>query len=344
MMTGRWRAEDPVNVSVVIPTYNRARVVGEAIDSALAQTHERLEVIVVDDGSTDDTAERVGRRRDRRLRYVRREHAGVSSARNAGIAAATGDLVSFLDSDDLWKPEKIETEVAALARHPEAGGVFSDLEKREGATIVPSFMRRTRVFARLLGGRAFPEGLLLPSRALYLCLLQEIPIKTPALTVRRSALERVGGFDERWTSSEDWEFLLRLARSESLLYLDRPLAVIRVSTDSLRRGDQERGELTMLQLLAAEYHRLSDPEARRAAAAGIVERAKHLSWYYRDTGRRRDAMRTCLRAFRVVGDAELLLRALMVWGPEDPRRYLARMLSTRVGRLLGYGLLSGSLV
>ena len=167
---------------------------------------------------------------------------------------------------------------------------------------------------------AFPEGLLLPSRALYLCLLQEIPIKTPALTVRRSALERVGGFDERWTSSEDWEFLLRLARSESLLYLDRPLAVIRVSTDSLRRGDQERGELTMLQLLAAEYHRLSDPEARRAAAAGIVERAKHLSWYYRDTGRRCDAMRVCLSAFRVVGDAELLLRALMVWGPEDPRQ------------------------
>src|SRR5437764_3981856 len=344
MMTGRWRAEDPVKVSVVIPTYNRARVVGEAIDSALAQTHERLEVIVVDDGSTDDTAERVGRRRDPRLRYVRREHVGVSSARNAGIAAATGDLVSFLDSDDLWKPEKIETEVAALARHPEAGGVFSDLEKREGATVVPSFMRRTRVFARLLGGRAFPEGLLLPSRALYLCLLQEIPIKTPALTVRRSALERVGGFDERWTSSEDWEFLLRLARTESLLYLDRRLAVIRVSTYSVLPGDQARGELTVAHSLAGERRRLSDPEARRAAAAGIVERAKHPSWYYRDTGRRRAAMRTCLSAFRVVGEAELLLRALMVWGPEDPRRYLARMLSTRVGRLLGYGVLSGGLV
>src|SRR2546430_5045550 len=257
-----------MKVSVVIPTYNRARVVGEAIDSALAQTHERLEVIVVDDGSTDDTAERVGGRRDPRLHYVRREHAGVSSARNAGIAAATGDLVSFLDSDDLWKPEKIETEVAALARHPEAGGVFSDLEKREGATVVPSFMRRTRVFSRLLGGRAFPEGLLLPSWALYLCLLQEIPIKTPALTVRRSALERVGGFDERWTSSEDWEFLLRLARSESLLYLDRPLAVIRVSTDSLRRGDQERGELTMLQLLAGVF--LDQPDGVLAVTAASV--------------------------------------------------------------------------
>src|SRR5260370_6154365 len=124
-------AGGPLKVSVVIPTYNRARVVGGAIESALAQTHERLEVIVVDDGSTDDTAERVGRRRDPRLRYVRREHAGVSSARNAGIGAPTGDLVSFLDSDDLWKPENIETEIAALALHPGAGGVFSDLRKRE---------------------------------------------------------------------------------------------------------------------------------------------------------------------------------------------------------------------
>src|SRR5438445_2990879 len=123
-----------VKVSVVIPTYNRARVVGEAIESALAQTHGNLEAIVIDDGSTDDTAERVGRLRDPRLRYLGRAHAGVSSARNAGIAAATGDLVSFLDSDDLWKPDKLAAEVAALAGHPAAGGVFSDLEKREGAT------------------------------------------------------------------------------------------------------------------------------------------------------------------------------------------------------------------
>ena len=186
--------------------------------------------------------------------------------------------------------------------------------------------------------------MLLSSRALYLCLLQEVPIKTPALTVRRSALARVGGFDERWTSSEDWEFLLRFARRESLLYLDRPLAVIRVSTDSLRRGDQERGELTMLRLLAGERRRVADPEARRAAAAGIVERAKHLSWYYRDRGRRAAAMRTCLDAFRLVWEAELLQRALLVWGPQNPRRYLGRMLSARAGGLLWYGVLSGSLV
>ena len=334
----------PVTVSVVIPTHDRGRVVVEAIESALAQTHPPLEVIVVDDGSTDDTAERVGRLRDARVRYLRRSHAGVSAARNAGIAAATGDLVAFLDSDDLWKPDKVEAEIAALARYPSAGGVFSDLEKVDGATFVPSFMRRTRVFSRLLAERAYREGLLLSPRALSLCLLQEVPIKTPALTVRRSALERVGGFNEAWTSSEDWEFLLRFARRESLVYVDRPLAVIRISADSLRRRDQERGELMMLRLLASERRRVSDPEARRAATIGIVERAKHLSWYYRDRGRRLAAARTCLHAFRLVWQTELLLRALMVWAPQNPRHYLRRMLSARTAELLCYGVLSASLV
>ena len=334
----------PVTVSVVIPTHDRGRVVVEAIESALAQTHPPLEVIVVDDGSTDDTAERVGRLRDARVRYLRRPHAGVSAARNAGIAAATGDLVAFLDSDDLWKPDKVEAEIAALARYPSAAGVFSDLEKVDGATFVPSFMRRTRVFSRLLAERAYREGLLLSPRALYLCLLQEVPIKTPALTVRRSALERVGGFNEAWTSSEDWEFLLRFARRGSLVYVDRPLAVIRISADSLHRRDQERGELMMLRLLASERRRVADPEARRAATLGIVERAKHLSWYYRDRGRRLAAARTCLHAFRLVWQTELLLRALMVWAPQNPRHYLRRMLSARTAELLCYGVLSASLV
>ena len=334
----------PVTVSVVIPTHDRGRVVVEAIESALAQTHPPLEVIVVDDGSTDDTAERVGRLRDARVRYLRRSHAGVSAARNAGIAVATGDLVAFLDSDDLWKADKVEAEIAALARYPSAGGVFSDLEKVDGATFVPSFMRRTRVFSRLLAERAYRDGLLLSARALSLCLLQEVPIKTPALTVRRSALERAGGFNEAWTSSEDWEFLLRFARRESLVYVDRPLAVIRISADSLHRRDQERGELMMLRLLASERRRVADPEARRAATVGIVERAKHLSWYYRDRGRRLAAARTCLHAFRLVWQTELLLRALMVWAPQNPRHYLRRMLSARTAELLCYGVLSASLV
>ena len=335
----------PVTASVVIPTHDRGRVVVEAIESALAQTHPHLEVIVVDDGSTDDTAQRVARMNDPRVRYVHRPHAGVSAARNTGIALATGDLVAFLDSDDLWKPHKLETEIAALARYPAADGVFSDLEKLDGATFVPSFMRHTRVFSRLLAERAYPERLLVSRRALYLCLLQEVPIKTPALIVRRSALARVGGFDEGWRSAEDWEFLLRFARRASLLYVDSALAVIRILPDSLHRRDQERGELTMLRLLADERRRATDPEARRAATAGIVERAKHLSWYYRDRGRRIAAAWAYLHAFRLAWQTELLLRALAVWGPQNPRRYLGTMRSARArGLLLCYGVLAASLV
>ena len=100
----------------------------------------------------------------------------------------------------------------------------------------------------------------------------------------------------------------------------------------------------MLHLLASERRRVADPEARRAATVGIVERAKHLSWYYRDRGRRLAAARTCLHAFRLVWQTELLLRALMVWAPQNPRRYLRRMLSARTAELLCYGVLSASLV
>ena len=115
--------------------------------------------------------------------------------------------------------------------------------------------------------------------------------------------------------------------------------------NSLRRRDQERGELTMLRLLASERRCVTDPEARRAATVGVVERAKHLSWYYRDRGRRMAATRTCLHAFRLVGRTELLLRALLVWGPQNPRRYFGRVLSARAeGLLLCYAVLSASLV
>ena len=97
--------------SVIIPTFNRATLVLHAVDSVLAQTYGNFELIVVDDGSTDDTVERLRRIVDRRLSIVTISHGGVSTARNAGIAVASGALISFLDSDDLWLPHKLASEV-----------------------------------------------------------------------------------------------------------------------------------------------------------------------------------------------------------------------------------------
>ncbi len=117
-------------VSVVIPTYNRGHTVCEAIESVLAQTFGDFEVIVVDDGSADDSAEKIAAIRDSRVRYIRQSNAGVSAARNRGVAEARGEIISFLDSDDLWKPEKLTHEVRFLEEHPEVPAVFGDIEVR----------------------------------------------------------------------------------------------------------------------------------------------------------------------------------------------------------------------
>lgn len=318
-----------MKVSVIIPTYNRGHVVGQAIESVLAQTYRNFEVLVVDDGSVDDTARRLpswteGGDRARRVRYLRRPHRGVAAARNAGVAAAAGSVVSFLDSDDLWKPDKLEHEVGFLLRHPDADAVFSDLEKQDGRLFLPSFMRASPVFARRLSGLAPGQEVVLSGRAMYLALLQEAFVKPSALTLRRGAFERAGGFDESWSSCEDWEFLLRFAKRARFGYIDRPLAVLRLSPDSLHRVDQPRGEAAMLALLAREREALQgDREARAAVERGLRERVKSFAWYYEGAGRRWRATGVFLRGFRVTGDPELLARAAVPWMPFALRR-LAR--------------------
>lgn len=305
-----------MTVSVIIPTYNRAHTVLDAVDSVLGQRFGDLELIVVDDGSTDDTAVRLAAVADRRLRCIRGRHAGVSAARNLGVAHAAGELVAFLDSDDLWHQDKLACEVDFLRRHPEIDAVFTDLEKHHGDVVTPSFMRETAVFSRHLRKAAYPDGLVLEPREMRLCLLEEVPIKPSALTLRRGAFDAAGRFDETWSSSEDWEFLLRLSRQHRFAYLDRPLAVLHISPDSLHIVDQSRGEMAMIRLLVRERGRVGDDlEALAAVRRGLVSRIKHFGWHYADAGHRGRACGVFLRGFGLTGDLGLLARAAAVWFP-----------------------------
>ena len=319
-----------MHVTVVIPTYNRGHVVMRAVTSALAQTHADLDVLVVDDGSTDDTADRLKTIEDPRLQYVVRPHAGVSATRNAGVKLATGHFVSFLDSDDEWKPHKLECELAFFEKHPEVDAVFTDLEKYDGDVFVPSFMRESPLFSRRLTEVCRGEGIVVPSREMYLYLLQEVFVKPSALTMRLEAFRCAGGFDERWSSSEDWEFLLRFAKWGRFGYIDEPLVILRISRDSLHRIDQPRGETAMLGLLARERDALAgDPQALAAVRRGLRERVKQFAWYYEDRRQCATAIGIYLRGFRLMHDPELLLRAAAVWLPQAARDRLGKAFKLR---------------
>ncbi|MGD1027444.1 glycosyltransferase family 2 protein [Candidatus Binatus soli] len=304
-------------VTVIIPTYNRAHILSQAIESVLAQTMGDFELVIVDDGSTDGTAEIVRGFSDSRIRYIQQANAGPGMARNRGVAEATSQYVSFLDSDDLWTPDKLSSCLTFLSNHPEVGGIFHDLEWRSGDEVRPSFVRAhsARMLAWLAGG-SYPEGTLIPDRELHLLLLQEVPIKPTALIVDKLAFKTSGGFNS-WVWGEDWEFLLRFAKQNRLAYLDRPLGVRRTTPDSAQLKEIKRNFTVACELLSSQRSLISsqDTEALAAISTGITQIAKGMSWEYLKRGKRLPAINTCLIGFAKTGNVELLFRALGVCLP-----------------------------
>ena len=213
-------------VSVVIPTYNSGHFIREAVDSVLAQTYRNVELIVVDDGSTDNTAEALGAYGDR-LRVIRQENAGPSAARNRGIREAAGDLIAFLDADDLWHPQKLEVQLRVCLENPDAGMISClTLPYAHAAALkqeVPAKFEvsEVRLFDLLLGR----------------------PIQTPAALIRKKILAAVGGFDEGLRMAEDWHLWLRVAQHTRILLLGVPMVLIREHAGNVSRdADRMRAD------------------------------------------------------------------------------------------------------
>jgi glycosyltransferase involved in cell wall biosynthesis len=237
-------------VSVIIPAWNRAREVCRAIDSALAQTLPPLEVIVVDDGSTDETPEVLARYGDR-IRVVRQDNQGVAAARNAGIAAARGDLLAFLDSDDAWLPRKLELQAARIETDPGLGLVHCGVEF-EGTTIHLDGME----------GSVASEILRL-DRTVILA-------HGSGVMVPRRVAEEVGGFDARMRVSEDWDFCYRVATRYRVGFVAEPLVLVARHATGLH-NDIARMEQGMLLALEKAF---ADPAVRplRAHTYGRLHR------------------------------------------------------------------------
>jgi glycosyltransferase involved in cell wall biosynthesis len=196
-----------IRISVIVPTFNRAWILREAIESVLAQTFKDFELIVVDDGSEDGT-DRLLAAYGNRIRVHRQENRGVSSARNAGIAMARGSLVALLDSDDTWLPTKLERQVAFMDSRP--GILISQTEEiwiRNGRRVNPARKHRK------------PSGQFF-EKSLEMCM-----VSPSAVMMRRGLIEVVGPFDESLPACEDYDLWLRIGCRFPIWLLDEPLVV-----------------------------------------------------------------------------------------------------------------------
>jgi glycosyltransferase involved in cell wall biosynthesis len=261
----------PAAVSVIIPTYNRGWILAEAIDSVLAQDYSDYELIVVDDGSTDATAA-VLDAYGSRIRVCRQNNRGVSAARNAGIGAASAELIAFLDSDDLWLPSKLGQQVAFFNRHPDA--LVCQTEEiwiRNGVRVNPKKRHRK------------PSGTIFEP-SLELCL-----VSPSAVMIRRSVFDQVGLFDESLPACEDYDLWLRVSSRFPVYRMPTPLIVKRGGhSDQLsRQPGLDRYRIQAL-LNIIESGRLADSQ-KEAALRVLRKKCRIYAAGCRKRGRMQEA-------------------------------------------------------
>ena len=280
-------------LSVVIPTRNRTQLVCEAIESALCQKNGQVEVIVVDDGSTDDTANVLTRSFGSRIHLLRMpRRRGVGAARNAGMRLASGELLAFLDDDDLWLPGKLDAELCVFERFPDAEAVVSDsLTFVEGQAAEQSFFARNGLLAATQGQVRWV------SECQWLWTNSQKGVAMCSMTLRRSVLGRLGEtwFAEDLVSCEDWELEMRVYHLCRVAVLPEVWAWVRCFDDGARLGraapgkpptrEQEigllRDRLKVMERshwltgldadLAAELERFRDNNARQLARLAKFE-------------------------------------------------------------------------
>jgi glycosyltransferase involved in cell wall biosynthesis len=209
----------PPTVSIILPTYNRAPLLPRAVTSALSQTYADFELIIVDDGSSDDTPTVVAGFTDRRIVYLPRRHEGAAAAENAGLAIARGRFIGFLDDDDEWLPGKLAAQVAAFAEEPpETGVVYTGRWRLQGGR--RSYGPSPRILRK--NGAIHREIVRRTTHVSLVCAL-----------VRRECFDEVGGFDESLPTSNDYDLWIRMSRRYRFRYLPDPLVLVHATAGSM---------------------------------------------------------------------------------------------------------------
>lgn len=277
-----------MQVSVIIPTYNSARFLTEAIDSVLAQSLKDFEILVIDDGSTDET-ETVMQRYGSPVRYIRQENGGVAVARNRGIRESRGRFVAFLDADDTWLPDKLALQIAALRNHPDRRFCYTAFR------LVTSDLAPLGVVGSTRQGLALEDLLLRGNVVGSIC----------TVLCERSLFDKTDGFDPALSQCADWDMWVRLAALTEFLYLDQPTVTYRQHGSNMSRNAPllEYDSLRVLEKGFAMPEVTSSLRAKRRTA--FARNYMVLAGTYFHARRYRDFLRCAARSvsmdFRQVG-------------------------------------------
>lgn len=296
---------DTSTVSVVIPVYNGAKFIAKAIDSVLAQTYPVHELIVVNDGSKDDTASVLERYADR-VKVVHIPNGGVSNARNTGIKLATGDVIAFLDADDVWRNEKLSKQMAALAEYPEVGFTFCNFLtlNRNLAKEVPHFEHLT---TRL--SLNFQQPLM---RSPLAVLIEANVVGTCSnVIIRRSVLDQVDLFNTNYRQAEDYDLWLRCSLVTKFLLQDECLLEKITHQDNLTNNYAETLSFHEMALVRFWHKHQNHPDVKANFAlltSAVVDTQYRLGDALFNAGRKSEAFGYFWKAFRTHPSASNLQR------------------------------------
>jgi glycosyltransferase involved in cell wall biosynthesis len=283
-------------VSIVIPTYNRARYVVQTVDSVVAQTFGDWHLIIVDDGSTDETPRRLEPyTRDARISLLRKQNRGQATARNIGLHHARGELLCFLDSDDVWKPDKLARQVRLMDEHPQYDVVYGDRETidADGRLLHRDNMQRH-------SGRITRK------------LLSDNFISFSTAMIRADRLRAIGGFDTDVRYGDDYDMWLRLSVDARFLYVPEIFAAYRSMDEQISSNQEARFESNRqtLQRFFDNHPGFATPEVVAETWCRFhIRRGRHRM----AQAGHRAALPDLVRALRVEPRSRAAWRALAKW-------------------------------
>ena len=279
-----------MTVSVIIPTYNRSSYLVEAIDSVMSQTYKACEVLVIDDGSSDDTREAVNRYAGG-ISYIYQDNKGPSAARNNGIRNAKGDLIAFLDSDDIWHPEKLEKQVAVFVENPSVGLIatgYVDIDTRYEPI----------------------KSIVLTSNEINCAKRKELYknfFATSSVMVQKTCFYKAGLFNEELHFAEDWEMWIRILEYYSFDYIPELLMQYRVHPINITSTSLQKNMIDWMKVI--DMH-----SGNRSLIEDAILRRKRISWLHLNHA-------IIYRNNDIQLEILFMVKSILSWPIWFPRRY-----------------------